>query len=230
MHAGRGVALEGMGHATEADAAFAAGFARAASLPPEARQRILCVYGFAVNRRLPAKAKQAFEDVLRENPDHPQALYGRGLMQVEEGRTAEAFRSFSRLLEIQPSFLEARRFRAILLARRGDFDSASHEVNECLQKDPNGGATCYAAACVAAHAVARSTSPRARDQVTAQAVHFLEKAFAAKYGLDKAASDPDLEGIRQQPNFVALLKTRDIRPGIQETRPTPAAITTSDPE
>jgi serine/threonine protein kinase/Flp pilus assembly protein TadD len=228
VHAGRGVALEGMRHTTEADAAFAAGFARAEALPAEARQRIQWVYGFAVNRRLPANAKQAFEDVLRERPDHPQALYGRGLMEVEEGRTAEALRSFSRLLEIQPSFLEARRFRAILLARRGDFDGASQDVNECLQKDPNGGATCYAAACVAAHAVAHSTSPRARDRVTAQAVHFLEKAFSAHYGLNKAASDPDLEGIRQQPNFLALLKAYESLPRSQETRSTPAAISTSE--
>jgi tetratricopeptide (TPR) repeat protein len=166
--------------------------------------------------------------VLREAPDQPEALYGRGMIQIDEGRITEALRSFNRLLEIQPSFLEARRFRAILLSRRGEFDGASRDINECLQRDPNGGATYYAAACVAAHAVARSASPHAKDQMAVQALHFLEKAFSAHYGLDKAASDPDLEGIRQQPDFLALLRMHETRPTTEETPCAPATITKSE--
>jgi serine/threonine protein kinase/tetratricopeptide (TPR) repeat protein len=228
LHAGRGVAFEGLQRYGEADAAFAAAFARAEKLEPAMRQRIYWVYGFAVHHRLPDKARAAFDEVLKQQPNHPQALYGRAISEVEEGRNAEALRSFSRILEIQPSFLEARRFRAILFARQGDFDSAGRDINDCLQKDPSGGATSYAAACIAAHAVARSSSPATKKQISAQGFRFLEQSFAAGYGREKAAQDPDLEGLRRLPDFQALLKTHACATTLGEEGKPPTSVQASE--
>ena len=65
---------------------------RRPSGPPPARSgtRLLWTYGFAVSARLPAKAREAFEEVLRQDPRHPQALYGLAMLAMTEGRLDEA--------------------------------------------------------------------------------------------------------------------------------------------
>src|SRR5205807_849822 len=85
-HAGRGMALEALGRPEEADAAFEAAFARTQTASAPVRVRLSWVYGFAVANRLPQKALKAFEDVIHENPNHPQALYGRALLAVQQGQ------------------------------------------------------------------------------------------------------------------------------------------------
>src|SRR5207248_664339 len=105
MHTGLGVALEGLGRHREADAAFARGFT-GRDAPAAVRTRMLWVYGFAVSGRLPEKAAQAFDAVLREEPDHPQALYGRAMLLAEQGQPARATQLFSRALEVRPSFTD----------------------------------------------------------------------------------------------------------------------------
>jgi serine/threonine protein kinase/tetratricopeptide (TPR) repeat protein len=205
LHAGRGVALEGLGRTREADEAFNTAFAQAQAGPPETRLRIRWVYGFAISARRPEQARAAFEDVLRQYPQHPQALYGRAMLLVAQGRELEALSDFDRAIEAAPSFVEARRFRAVLFARRGHFDDATRDMNWCLEKEPEAGATLYAAACVAARAVERSLDPSAAKQATEQALTFLQKAFARGYGRQQAAQDPDLAGIQKHPEFLRLL-------------------------
>jgi serine/threonine protein kinase/Flp pilus assembly protein TadD len=206
LHAGLGVALEGLGRAAEADAAFETAFVLAASAEPEVRIRTGWVYGFAVSARQPDRAREAFAEVLRQQPGHPQALYGQAMLLAEEGRLAEAVSSFSRALDASPGFTEARRYRAVLLARSGQLAAASQDVNTCLERDPDGGATFYAAACVAALAAEKYADPAAAQQAAAQALAFLEKALAHGHGRDKAANDPDLKGLRSLPRFAQLLR------------------------
>ncbi len=205
VHTGRGVALEGLGKHAEADEAFRGAFRRAEAAPADVRARLRWVYGFAVSGRLPRQARLAFEEVLREQPDHPQALYGRAMLLVEEGRQDAAVAAFDRAVEAAPGFVEARRFRAVLLARCGRFDAASHDINWCLEREGSAGATLYAAACVAARAVEKYDDPAAAKQTAGQAFVFLRKAFAQGYGRDKAARDPDLRGIRRYPEFQQLV-------------------------
>src|SRR5262249_44748593 len=90
LHAGRGIALEGLNRHAEADAAFADALTRAGELPAGQRARVLWAYGFAVAGRLPGKAREAFDEVLRHDADHPQALYGRGLLAARADRDGEA--------------------------------------------------------------------------------------------------------------------------------------------
>jgi eukaryotic-like serine/threonine-protein kinase len=203
LHASRGVALENLKRFADADAAFALARSRAGDLPDKSRARILWAYGSAVALRLPERARDAFDEVLRSDPAQPQALYGLGVLAAERGTLAEAIARFDRAIAADPSFVDPRRGRAILHARLGRWDSAGADINWCLEREPRRGVTLYAAACVSALAAAQHPA------VADQAVALLEKAFADGYGRDKATSDPDLAALRRDPRFRALVD-RDI--------------------
>src|SRR5260370_29588653 len=105
-------------------------------------------------------------------------------------------------MRANPASTDARRCRAILLARRGNLAQAGQDINLCLEKEPRSGITLYAAACVCAHVVRKHSTAAAK----AQALDFLRRAFACGYGLDKAAVDPDFASIRQDADFKSLLR------------------------
>ena len=199
LHASRGVALEGLKRFADADAAFALARTRAAELPDKARSRILWAYGSAVLLRLPVRARQAFDEVLRFAPRQPQALYGLGVLAVERGEVAEAIARFDQAVDADPGFVDPRRGRAVLYARLGRWDLAGSDINWCLEREPRRGVTLYAAACVSALAAAQHPA------VADQAVALLEKAFAENYGRDKAGDDPDLAALRRDVRFRAMV-------------------------
>jgi serine/threonine protein kinase/Flp pilus assembly protein TadD len=199
--AGRGLALEGLGRHAEADEAFRAAFAMAPESDP-ARLRLRWTYGFAVSARLPGRAQSAFDEVLRHDPRHPQALYGRAMLAMNEGDLPLGLRFFDKALEANPGFVEARRYRAVLLSRRSDWDRATRDINWCLDREPGSGPTLYAAACVAARAASAAPSPRALDR----AFELLERAWSLGSGL-KAHEDPDLAVLRRDPRFARRMAT-----------------------
>jgi serine/threonine protein kinase/Tfp pilus assembly protein PilF len=195
VHSGRGVALEKLGRHAEADVAFATARRRAADGPREVRLRLAWVYGFAVAGRLPDDAWEAFQAVLEEDRENPQALYGCAMLLEARGESAEALRYFDRAIDGDGEFLQARRSRAVLLARTGQCRKAGEEVQKCLAREPNSGATRYAAACVAA--LTAKDDPSEADR----AVELLRQAFELGYGRDKAARDGDLDNIRDHAHF-----------------------------
>jgi tetratricopeptide (TPR) repeat protein len=201
VHAGRGMALEALGRHAEADTAFQVAFARAGTAGEQARLRLHWVYGFAVAERLPEKAQEAFDAVLRIDSQQPQALYGRAMLAAKQKQLDDAITFFNRALNADPGFIDARRFRAVLLARRGDFGAASQDINACLEREPKNGSTLYAAACVVSRLAEKSPERQTLDQ----ALDLLEKALAQGYGLDQAATDPDLAALRKHPEFPATL-------------------------
>ena len=201
LTAGRGLALEALGRHAEADAAFHEAFALAPR-PDPARLRLQWTYGFAVSARLPEQAQAAFDEVLRQDPRHPQALYGRAMLAMQHGDLALGLRFFDRALEADPSFFEARRYRAVLLSRRGDWDRATRDINSCLDREPQSGETLYAAACVAARAAEAAPSPRALNQ----AFELLERAWSLGSGRN-AQEDPDLAALRRDPRFTQRMMT-----------------------
>ncbi|MCC6418315.1 MAG: protein kinase [Gemmataceae bacterium] len=200
LHAGRGIALEGLKRHPEADAAFAAALKRTATAPPAVRARVLWTYGFAVADRLPEKARAAFDEVLQHDPSHAQALYGCGLLAARRNRDVEALRHFHAAVEADGSFLVARRYRALLLARAGHFKAALEDINWCLEREPEGSQTLYTAACIAARAAGRFGGAQATDQ----ALEFLGKALARGVPRDGVARDPDLAAVRTDPRFRKL--------------------------
>jgi tetratricopeptide (TPR) repeat protein len=200
LAAGRGLALEGLGRHGEADAAFAEAFALAPD-PDPARIRLKWTYGFAVSARLPERAKAAFDEVLRQDARHPQALYGRAMLAMSGGDLGSALRYFNRAVEANPGFVEARRYRAVVLARRGEWDPATCDINWCLDREPRSGETLYAAACVAARAAEAAPSPRAIDR----AFDLLERAWSLGAGR-KAGEDPDLDVLRKDHRFARRMQ------------------------
>jgi serine/threonine protein kinase/Tfp pilus assembly protein PilF len=206
LHVGIGVTLEALGRGEEADAEFAAAFARAENEPRAVRVRTGWAYGFAVAKRLPDRALEAFEGVLALDPDEPQALYGRGMLLMQMGRTDDALVCFNRVVEVAPRMPEGRRYRAILLARAGKFAPAAEDVNWCLRECPEDGAAYYAAACVAALASESYADPAASRQAADQALEFLKKAVAKGYGRAQAPEDPDLKAVHGRSDFAELLK------------------------
>ncbi len=206
LHALRGQALEGLHRPDEADAAFALAMTtdQLAHLPLERKHQLLCSFGFAVVSRRPDDAEKAFARIPSDDPKYPEALYGRGLIASNTNRLERATELFGKALELRPHFGEARRFRAILLARLGRFSEAITEINTALQAAPKSGATLYAAACVTALAVEHAPTPVAARQATAEALRFLRQALANGYG-QHAATDDDLKVLRQHPGFEQLL-------------------------
>jgi tetratricopeptide (TPR) repeat protein len=158
-----------------------------------------------VAERRPALARRAFEEVLRQQADQPQALYGRALVLDRQGQPDEALPLYDRALELSPGFVEARRFRARLLARQGRLRAAGVDVNECLRQEPRRGATLYAAACVAAIIAGKTASPAESREAADQAVELLRLAFAQGYGRDRAATDHDLDSLADHPGFRKLV-------------------------
>jgi tetratricopeptide (TPR) repeat protein len=129
-------------------------------------------------------------------------LYGLAMLAMNQTENDLALEFFNRALERNPEFIEARRYRAVLLARTGLLDRASQDINRCLEREPTVGATLYAAACVAARAAEQLSDP----QLTQQAVELLRRAFAHGMDIDKAHNDPDLTAIRQHPQFNQLFR------------------------
>ncbi len=207
LHVGRAVALEGLGRAKDADTAFALAHARLDGVDPRTRVRLLWVEGFAIAGRRPADAAAAFDAVLAIEPRHPQALYGQAMLAAQGNRIEEAIGYFQRALEADAAFVEARRFRAVLLARVGRLAQASQDINACLKDQPHEGATLYAAACVAALALDQADPAHAAD-LARQALALLGQAIQHGYGHDRAACDPDLAALRNLPGFEQLLSRK----------------------
>jgi serine/threonine protein kinase/Flp pilus assembly protein TadD len=204
LHAGRGIALEGLGNGAEADVAFAQALDRLGTLDSSARVHLLWSLGNAFAPRRPDRAAAAFDLVLATQPRQPQALYGRAMLAAQADRLEAALSYFHRALEADPAFTEARRYRAILLARTGQLAQANQDINMCLEKEPGSGPTLYAAACVAALALEQTSSDNVA-LVARQALSFLEKALQHGYGQDRAAQDPDLAALRHMPAFQQIL-------------------------
>jgi tetratricopeptide (TPR) repeat protein len=212
ISAGRGIALERLDRYQEADAAFAACFAHADALPKATRVRLSWAYGFAISARLPQKADAAFDDALRLDPGNAQAVYGKAMLAMSAGQNAEAIRHFDQALRANPALNDARRYRAIALARDGSWSRATQEINLCLKEDHHSPATLYAAACIVALSCGKTMS----SSSSAQALDLLEKALGEGIDPARACADPDLAAIRSLPRFTQLI-TR-----AQRSRPAPS--------
>jgi serine/threonine protein kinase/Flp pilus assembly protein TadD len=194
-----GIALEGLGRADEADAAFAVALAAAAGASPEVGRLVRYRHAVAITQRLPEAAARAFERLLAADPDDAYALYGLGTALVLQNQAEAGLRRFNAAIDARPDFVEARRFRAVLLARKGRADEAGKDIEFCLARQPEDGMTLYAAACV------QALLGRGNGAVARQALDFLRRAFARGYGRDKAAEDEDLISLRGRADFRALV-------------------------
>jgi serine/threonine protein kinase/lipoprotein NlpI len=197
-----GIALEGLGRAAEADAAFAAALAAAGAAAPEVRREMRYRHAVAVSQRRPEAAARAFEQLLRDDPEDARVLFGLAAALVLRGESDAGLRRFDAAIELRPDFVEARRFRAVLLARKGRAEAAFKDLKFCLERERESGMTLYAAACVSA------LIGRGDEAMSRQALDFLRRAFAQGYGRDKAAEDDDLKSLRGRKDFRELIGAR----------------------
>jgi tetratricopeptide (TPR) repeat protein len=226
LHAGRGVSLEKLGRHAEADRAFAAALRR----DPHNTHTLLA-YGFTVHGRLPEEAAGAFQEVLRGEPRNPRALYGLGMLAAARARDSrEAVGFFTQALDADPTFPDARRGRANVLAHLGEWEGARKDIDWCVKAEPTG-VTLYAAACVYALLSEKGASAALANWARERAIVLLRAALARGYGRDRAADDRDLAALRRHPEFRRLLKRSERRPHEQQRCAGPpqplAGVTTS---
>ncbi len=179
------------------------------------RARLAWAYGFAISGRDADKALAAFNASLRHVPHNFQALYGLAMLAMSEGKNDDAIRGFEQALAVDPGRVEARRYRAIVLARQGQWERATQEVNWCLEQEPRSAATLYAAACV----VARAFDHSGTNSVSGQALDLLERALAAGADPTKANEDPDLAAIRRLPRFQHLVSKAPRAAAVDKSKP-----------
>jgi serine/threonine protein kinase/lipoprotein NlpI len=201
VHGGRGIALEHLGRHRLADNAFTRAWRHDSHHPA-----MLLGYGFAIAQRRPERAQWAFLKVLTRDPRNARALYGQGMLFSNQSAGSQrALFFYNQAVEADPTFVAARRGRALVLAHREEGQAARQDIEWCVATEP-AGVTLYAAACVYA-LCAEKALDEAESQWTAdRAVVFLGEAFAQGYGQDRAATDRDLDGIRRHPEFRRLVK------------------------
>jgi adenylate cyclase len=123
-----------------------------------------------------------------------------GLGRAEEARTAR-----KQVSELMPNYLlqnpddaRARMYYAVVLAEMNRKEEALREGTKALEVSPDDGMMLYNCACL-----------YARLGETDKAIETLRGAMAKGYADDGwLAHDPDLDGLRGQPAFVALMASR----------------------
>jgi tetratricopeptide (TPR) repeat protein len=145
--------------------------------------------------------EQALADFRRAeaiNPRNFHALQNQAHILSERlQRPRESLDVLNRLLELYPEWPQALGGRAVLLARAGRVPEALDDVKRLLQVDPSPFAY-YQAAGV--YALTADQPGHLRE-----ALRLLAKALSRGEGYAYIGNDPDLDPIREQPEFRTLL-------------------------
>jgi serine/threonine protein kinase/Tfp pilus assembly protein PilF len=145
--------------------------------------------------------RQRAEDALADvqgafalDPDFPPARQmAAHLLSEKLGRPAEAVAMLDALVSARPLWAPALAGRAVLHARLGDRDRAVADARAALRADASA-ATRYQAAGAFARFHHNPDDKR-------EALALLNSALRTGYGLDKLAADPELDGLRADPEF-----------------------------
>ena len=141
----------------------------------------------------------AIDDIRRAlgmKPDDPLLLRRMAhLLSRKFGQEEEAIEYYTKAIRVQPADEYGRIDRAVLLARAGRYEEAEDDVRIALQA-PNSGRTLYQTACIYA-LMSEQRSHRL-------ALKYLSMAIRAGYNANNLRNDPDLESIRDMPDFDAI--------------------------
>jgi tetratricopeptide (TPR) repeat protein len=154
----------------------------------------------------PARALEDFKQALRLNPRSLAALRNQAHVLAERlGQTRPAIEVLDRLLEMYPDQVAARAGRGVLLARLGERDRALQDAEVCLAGDARP-ETLYQIAGI--YAQTSQLQPEDRWD----ALRYLGLALRKGHGLDLIDRDPDLDPLRELPEFQRLVtRVRPIR-------------------
>ena len=154
--------------------------------------------GVARVARDPEGALADFEAALALNPRSLDALRNRAYVLSERlDRRAEAVKVLDRLVQLYPDFVRGRGDRGVLLARLGKRPQALADAAECLKRS-NEPFTHYQVAGIYA------LTSRQHDGDRARALRHLSAALRRGCGFDLLDSDPDLDPLRDAPEFRRL--------------------------
>ena len=84
-----------------------------------------------------ARALQALESLLREQPDHPRAWSIAGFLYAEKGRTADAIAAFERALAIAPDDAAALFNLGFVLQKAGRHEEAIGRLGRAAELSPS---------------------------------------------------------------------------------------------
>ena len=162
--------------------------------------------GLARQPRDPKGALADFNQALEINPRSVDALENKANVLSEcLGRRDEAIKVLDRAVEFHPDFVPARAGRGVLLARAGKRDLAEADAKESLLRDtraPN----LYQVAGIYA------LNSRQKPEDRLQALHLLSQALRQGFGLDLVDQDPELDPLRNDPEFRRVVKAaRDLQ-------------------
>lgn len=82
-------------------------------------------------------AERGFNAILVHDPDSAPSLYSLGLILETRGKTDEAFRAYSRAVQLQPKLFEARYHLALLYYSAGFGDEAERRMTALVAEAPN---------------------------------------------------------------------------------------------
>jgi eukaryotic-like serine/threonine-protein kinase len=139
-----------------------------------------------------------FEKAADVNPRSLAAWQNQAHVLGTLGRNQEAAHALDRALELYPDYVPARAARGVMRARLGQRKAAHEDADESLARD-FGPATQYQVAGIFA-----LTSRQEPDDLH-QALHCLASALRKGYGFDFLEQDPDLDPIRDRPEFRQLV-------------------------
>jgi serine/threonine protein kinase/Flp pilus assembly protein TadD len=171
-------------------------------------------------------AGQALADFRRATEHNPRSLPGwqnqAHVLAEVQGRTAEAVAVMDRIVVLQPRLAAARSARAVLHARLGHLELAHVDIRTALELGDDGEVLFQAAG---AHALLRGaltrqaealrrvgveTAARERERCAShereRGLQLLSEALRHGFGFDLLATDHDLDALRGEDRFQALLR------------------------
>jgi serine/threonine protein kinase/tetratricopeptide (TPR) repeat protein len=149
-------------------------------------------------------ARSDFELVLKDDPSNARALLGMAYV-LRRTDARAALEQLDRALAAAPDFADALQLRALIRARLGDGGTES-DVDRLVQVPT--AHRLYNAACALALLSKTTGQPRLAER----ALEILKRAVDAGFPRAHLESDPDLDAIRNRPEFRSLLKQSESRP------------------
>ncbi|MGQ0591273.1 MAG: tetratricopeptide repeat protein [Gammaproteobacteria bacterium] len=89
------------------------------------------------------EAKGAYEELVAANPYEKEAFANLGLVKTKLGDSEGAVAGFSKALEVDPKFLDARRNRGTVYLGQKRYDSAIEDFSAVLAEDGSDAGTLY---------------------------------------------------------------------------------------
>jgi len=199
-HAARGFALAMLKRFDEAEPEFA----RAIELDPRQFEARYFHARACFQRGELERALELFEEAARVREDH-EALYFAVQTLTALGRTADAERGYRRTLpvierhlELNPDDARAITMAAVCCSRLGERDAGIAWAKQASMVDPEDASVCYNVACLLALEGERD-----------DAIVHLERAFRVGFARrDWIERDPDLDSLREDARFQALVSAR----------------------